>query len=332
MSWLIKRPNQPGGVYYKGDRVNGKDKYTSLRTRDHNLALKMIGGAETRPEGEKPREGPLAVKIEAFLKSRADQKLSHKTIALYENAFMHFSKYVSTIEEAQNTTKMAEFVTYLDEKMAVATKGIILRHLKCFLRWAYIANKDTHRDLWKVLRTEKHKVKFEPLSEEEMGFIFAACPNDDFKRFMIVLYETGIRLDQVLSIRWIDIRRDGCLWVMPQKRQPERLIELTNKAIETLGPMPEGASPEDRVFIRWRSQSPIQQMFKRLRTRLFDAGKIRRRIWLHLVRHTRATDLVEKLDFTPYELRDYFGWSSVVMTDPYTHARRESIRKKLKGS
>jgi integrase len=327
MAWLINRK----GIWYKGDRINGKDKYRSLRTRDQNLARKMIGGIESRPEGDKPREGALAAKIEAFLKSCADQQLSSKTIALYENAFMHFAKYVSSIEEAQSTSKMAEFVAYLNTKMALATKGIILRHLKCFLRWAYIANKETHKDLWKVLRTEKHKVRFEPLSDQELQYIFDECADNEFRRFLIVLYETGARLGQVRVIRWRDIGRDGRLHVVSQKRQAERTIFLTDRAKEALGTRPETSEPEDQVF-RWKDNSPIEQMFSRLRKRLFNSKKIRRRIWLHLLRHTRATDLSEKNKFTDAELQEYFGWSERSMVQVYSHARQESIIRKLKGA
>lgn len=310
MSWIIQR----SGTWYLGRRVKGKDIYRSLSTKDKKEAKRLAGIAEPLPE--ETQVTPLGEKIEAYLKVLTQRRMACRTIHLYKNAFAHFCNSITSMEDI-TPGKLAAFVVSLREK-APATQGIIVRNVKTFLKYHRLLTDDMKA----VLKTPRDTFKGRFISPEEEEQLLKNC-DPLMRRTVKFALETGLRLSQVWGARWEHLSDDGLLFVPGQKGQKDRHIVLTPLAKLAIGALPQVIS--GRIFDGWPT---VEFMMKTFMRNVRKSG-IKGRLRFHDLRHTAASRLAEKIN--AYELRDHFGWSSVALTDRYTHSKIESIRKKIGG-
>ena len=84
----------------------------------------------------------------------------------------------------------------------------------------------------------------------------------------------------------------------------------------------EGKRPEDYVF------SKNYNTFLRLLTRVWKLlGLPATRRKFHVLRHTRATEILRKKMLTEKEMMLWFGWKTRKMIDVYSHITMEDVEK-----
>ena len=154
--------------------------------------------------------------------------------------------------------------------------------------------------------------------EEEALLSAAHYP---LKQMIILAVETGMRLGEILSIRWqhIDLSK-GTLVLEETKNGERRTVPLSTNARNTLQGLPRQIS--GRVFPNVTS-SAISQSFRRLCQELEIEG-----LRFHDLRHEAASRLFEKgLDIM--EVAAITGHKTLHMLKRYTHLRAEDLAKKL---
>jgi integrase len=170
------------------------------------------------------------------------------------------------------------------------------------------------------------------LSEAEVLKLIAAAKDLRDKAIIALLFDTGMRIGELSSLRIKDIEiGDTISHVMANGKTGMRRIPITFSVpylSQYLNVMP-NAKPSDNLWKtigRWEntqktvSSDGIRQMLKRLAR---NTG-IDKRIYPHLFRRSRASYYANKL--TEQQLKAYFGWTgNSKMAATYVHLSGRDI-------
>jgi len=140
---------------------------------------------------------------------------------------------------------------------------------------------------------------------------------------MRVLVDTGLRLNEALSLPWNEIKlenkKGATLCVQEQKGggdNPQRTVPLTARAKETLQKLKGGGC--DRPF-------PIRDhQAERVRREAMENVEGLEPFGFHDLRHTFATRLVEK-GVPLYVVQKLLGHSNIKVTERYAHLQTDTL-------
>jgi integrase len=192
---------------------------------------------------------------------------------------------------------------------------------RIFCNWL---NKEFKKNLdltWlKVNNKSKHKLPEELLTEEEFKKLLDACESVRDKALIYVLYESGCRIGEILSLQLKHITFDeyGAVLIVYGKTGSRR-VRLVHSASYLTNYINSHPFKEDRESYLWLTKfsrrkeknskySPLQhQAIMRLLKVLKEKTGLNKRIYAHLFRHTRATQLANHL--TEAQMKEFFGWT-----------------------
>jgi integrase len=149
--------------------------------------------------------------------------------------------------------------------------------------------------------------------------------------FLVLLWETGMRRDEVRRLRWSWIN-EGFI-VIPKGRQHSkngegRTIPLSSAALLALEMQPRLPAC-DYVFANaegdgpW-SKSHCGKWWRDARDKAGIQGPAGQSVWTHTLRHSAATELCTKYQVDVKTLQDMFGWKDPNIIDLYVNiAARE---------
>ncbi len=191
------------------------------------------------------------------------------------------------------------------------------------------------------------KIEIEPLTGEEVSLFLNACSthNPEHYPFFICAFRTGMRLGELLGLRWGDVDFHGKFIrvsrsyklgrLTPTKTGKIRRVDMSDQLLETLKSLHVARKKEamktgageviEVIFHRGgkpMEQNYIRRVFKRL---LIKAGL--REIRLHDIRHTFASLLLSD-GASPVYVKEQLGHTSIQMTvDIYGHLIPSSNRE-----
>jgi len=164
------------------------------------------------------------------------------------------------------------------------------------------------------------------LTEEQVSRLIEACGQVDYELKLLVelLYETGARVGELLNLRVRDVQFDdyGARIYIRRSKSEFRVVRVVLYATDLLRFI-EGRADEEYVFTK------NYNTFLRYLTQAWElAGlpPIRRKF--HVLRHTRATELLRKRVFTEKEMMLWFGWKTRKMIDVYSHITMEDAEER----
>jgi integrase/recombinase XerD len=187
------------------------------------------------------------------------------------------------------------------------------RRIKAFLRFVHgLQSGQPSPPFLRVLKDRNQRdLPKHILSPEEVGKLIASCESLRNRALVHVLYESGCRAGEVLRLRVGDVEFDHLGGVVVVKGKTGmrrvRLIESVPDLQRWLTVHPQRTNPEAPLFL---SKSGGFMTNERLDDMLKQAARkagINKRVYAHLLRHSRATHLAKVL--TEDQLRVYFGWS-----------------------
>lgn len=134
-----------------------------------------------------------------------------------------------------------------------------------------------------------------PLDSSEIQLMVNNCQNLKHKTILVLMYATGIRVSEVINIKFSDIDRSRMIIHIKQaKGRKDRIV-----------PMPESLL---KLFERYyREYKPVEYLFNgqhggkyttnSIRNWIYELGikcKINKHIHPHLLRHSHGTNMVEQ--------------------------------------
>lgn len=234
--------------------------------------------------------------------------------------------------------KLREFLALLNKSdLADSTKNDIRKHFKRFLRENYKDWSQRFNEL-KDLRSKGNGVNVEKINAstiikpEELEKLIRKAENLKFKALIILMYETGGRPKEVLTIRWKDLDlKNGDCKLISTKNKTARNIPIQESVLHLKRYKQEYPYPNitknDWVFPSFTDRKKhmgvnhFGSKFKKLSRMAID-----REITPYFLRHTRATELQKKLTAKVYErVMDH----SLEMASRYSHLNKDDIRDEM---
>ncbi len=282
---------------------------------------------------------------------RVEKGLSQNTIVAYGRDLKRFTAFLVTRHKqkivAVNRDDIVDFLSSLyKEKLDSRSVARYLVSLRSFFKYV-LAEELIRVDPTENLESPKIRQSLPTyLRVDEVDRLLAApdpnTPNGLRNKAMLeVLYSTGLRVSELISLRLSDVDvRMGCIRCIG-KGDKERLVPIGRKALAALEQYL--ASP-DSQRIRSASPSPHNQIvFLTRRGRrlsrisiwkiLHEYGLklgLRGRLTPHKLRHSFATHLLERgADLRSVQLM--LGHADISTTQIYTHVVEERLKQIYKA-
>lgn len=254
----------------------------------------------------------------------------YRSIVLTFNHLMDFRPgniFLSSLD-----IKQAEaFIKFLQRK---APKGyrVYYRNIKAAfskaVTWGYLRSNP-----FAYVKIPKNQEIFpEIISEAEMKEVCKNIPSRDIKSIVQFAYYTGMRISEILSLRWQNVDLNNFLIVVGSKdfktkTRSQRIVPMCAAVRNMLEDLEEKTSKNKKQYIFYKSKGIpyntdyISKAFKRA-VRIIDKDST---LHFHSLRHSFASHLVQKgVDL--YKVRDLLGHKSIKTTEIYAHQSVESLR------
>lgn len=224
---------------------------------------------------------------------------------------------------------------------SVHTINEFRKGLRKFFKW--LNGKD-----WEgldIVRGErKDDRKPDVLSEEEISRMIEAAVNERDRAIIAIGYEAGLRVGELASLTWGNvIWTDWGAKIKVRGKTGERVIPIVMAASylrEWMLCHPaydintgQITDPKTLVFVRINGKDagkPMSyQVFSKVIKKAAEKAGIRKRVYPHILRHSRATVLANHL--TEQQMNLYFGWvQGSDMPAVYVHLSGRDIEGAIK--
>jgi site-specific recombinase XerD len=165
------------------------------------------------------------------------------------------------------------------------------------------------------------------LSQEEVQRMFNACINTKHKVILALLYSTGLRVSELINLKWKHIDRSRMIInIIQAKGNKDRQVPLPEMLIPLLTKYYREYKSVDFVLngqteLQYTDRS-VGEVVKQLAAK---AG-IDKRVYTHLMRHCSFTHMVE-MGTDIKLIQKIAGHSSSKTTDIYTHISHNIVSK-----
>ncbi|MBN1222048.1 MAG: site-specific tyrosine recombinase XerD [Candidatus Aminicenantes bacterium] len=152
------------------------------------------------------------------------------------------------------------------------------------------------------------------------------------KAMLELLYATGLRVSELITLRFGDLNlKDGFL-ICRGKGGKERIVPLGSSAAEAVLRYLEEArgapllQENDALFLTYRGKAFTRQGFWKMLRGYAKKARLDEKISPHVLRHSFATHLLERgADLRSVQLM--LGHSQITTTQIYTHVSRKQLRR-----
>ncbi|HEY8119717.1 MAG TPA: site-specific tyrosine recombinase XerD [Myxococcota bacterium] len=289
----------------------------------------------------------IADAIDAFLRhSAVERGLAPKTIEAYAADLARFAEFAARehVASARELTRdhVTGFVASLEAQgLGARSRARMLVSVRRFALYLVttgrcardasegVAAPRIPRHLPRILRPD-----------ETAALIEAAAPDGALglrdRAMLEVLYGSGLRVSELVSLSLAAVdRRAGVVRVLGKGRK-ERLVPLSEPALDALESYLRDARPAllarvrrrcDAAFVTARGGAMTRQnFFARLRALATRAGLAKERVSPHVLRHAFATDLLEGgADLRAVQAM--LGHADLATTQIYTHLSDGRLRE-----
>lgn len=156
------------------------------------------------------------------------------------------------------------------------------------------------------------------------------------KAIVEVLYASGLRVSELVNLRFQDYLRDEELFHVIGKGDKERYVPIGRDALKALDiyiensrvHIPKVHGQEHFIFLNRRGRKITRNMVFLIIKSLTLEADIKKNVHPHTFRHSFATHLVEGgADLRA--VQEMLGHSSITTTEIYTHISREFLRETI---
>jgi site-specific recombinase XerD len=298
------------GIYNYDERING--------------AFRRI---ETSTFSEEDKQ-----LLSQFHKECIINRLSKARIAKYFDTLRRIATWLNKPfqqvrkEDVMNLVQRIESNDYSDW-----TKHDYKLILKIFYRWLRKTEDYPEEVRWVSTRVKNnHMLPEEILTEDDVQRLIQAAMNTRDKALILVLYESGCRIGEILSLRLKNVQFDeyGAQLIVYGKTgmRRVRIISSAPKLALWIDNHPSRDDPEAPLWISFSNKDrPLMySSAKTMLKKVADRSGIKKRVYPHLFRHSRATHLSKHL--TEAQLKQHFGWNqSSRMASIYVHLSGRDI-------
>ncbi|MEM3588165.1 MAG: tyrosine-type recombinase/integrase [Candidatus Jordarchaeaceae archaeon] len=270
---------------------------------------------------------------------RAESQVKSTTLKNYEKSLSILGTYLGKNFKQVTEEDLKGFFGELErkrEKGEISDSSIRLYRvcIRAFYQWLD-RNNDSSRADWIKIPSIKTKIKSEDLLDrEEIKRLINSARTLRDRALLSVLLESGIRREELrgLNVGSVIPTNYGFILSVEGKTGPRTIPIISSAGIlgEYLSTLPSDKNSPLWVSSSGRRLSAIS-IWRIIKNCAKRAG-INKRIYVHLMRHTRATELSTKL--SDQTMKGFFGWKPTSnMPGVYSHlSGKEVVREVLRVS
>lgn len=166
------------------------------------------------------------------------------------------------------------------------------------------------------------------LSVDEIQRMFDVCENKKHKAILALLYSCGLRVSELIDLKWSHIDRSRMIInIIQAKGNRDRQVPLSNNLIKVLEDYYKEYKSVEYVFNGQKSlqytDRSVGEVIKQL---AMKAGICNKKVYTHLIRHCSATHSLESgVDISI--IQKILGHSKPSTTQIYTHISHNLISR-----
>lgn len=280
--------------------------------------------------------------LQEFVFNCECRRLSPKTTSNYRKQIEYLTRYlkeehrIETLERVQPRYIKAFMVMKINEGRKPAYVNDLLKAFKVFFKYAY---EESYTD---TLLTEKIKGVKQPktiirgFDKKEIKRMLDCYEGNDFlnirnKTILIVLFDCGIRLSELIELTDVEIKDDHIL-ISHGKGDKQRVVPKTpivskwlQKYIRTRNGYFDDQKNFNALFVSKYGKGLSKGMIERIVKDAGDFAEVKEdiRISPHTLRHTFAQQQLRNgLDI--YSLSRLMGHENIAITQQYLHGLRDT--------
>lgn len=272
-----------------------------------------------------------------------ERGLANNTLESYGRDLKNFASFLSNngCSDMSNVCRndVVSYLLFLQEKgRASSTISRNLASMRSFFHFL-IQEKLLGHDPSSSLDSPKQEKKLpETLTIKEVDLLLSQPDTREVtgirdKSMLEVLYATGIRVSEIISLNTMDLNIENGYIRCRGKGNKERIIPLGKVAIKNTRDYLENSrhklvknDSEDSLYVNHHGNRLTRQGFWKIIKKYSKQANISRKITPHTLRHSFATHLLENgADLR--SVQEMLGHADISTTQIYTHI----TRKKLKG-
>jgi integrase len=221
------------------------------------------------------------------------------------------------------------------------TKHDYMIIIKKYFQWLRACDEDQHEYPEEVrwIKTTLRKKRLLPealLTVEELKKLAEATENQRDRAFILTHYESGCRVGETLSLKILHVAFDkyGAVLIVDGKTGPRRVrvIAAAPSLASWLSVHPLRNDPNAPLWIGvgtvGRYKAFTYEGARALLRRLAKKTGLGKRLYTHLMRHTRATELANIL--TEAQMKEHLGWvQGSDMPSVYVHLSGRDVDNAL---
>lgn len=163
------------------------------------------------------------------------------------------------------------------------------------------------------------------LSREETKKLIDVTKNLKHKIAIMLLYYAGLRLDEVINLKWLDLDFDRkVIYVKKTKGENERIVFLHEKLKQALEVY--GINKSNFVLISERDKKYDKRSIQQIVKIAVKKAKINKAVHPHTLRHSFATHLLEGGADIRY-IQQLLGHKNLRTTQIYTYVANKDIKR-----
>ena len=327
---LYKRKNSQ--FYWMSYKVNSKRFYESTGTTNKKLAERIYAKVvldvqEGRWFQNEAKRRTFEEMRDRYMTDYAIPNKALRTVQKDHDTFKQLTKFFGGLTLSAITPQRIADYKRLRRSQGRKT-GTLAKELELLRASLNVAIREWEWldvNPFSKVRIEQPKThSYRWLTGEEEEALVSECP-EWLKRIVNVALNTGMRQDEILSLKWrdVDLGRQ-LLTVAKAKNYHQRTIPLNQSALGVLKAMGKVRHISGLVFASQVGSKLIASNLRRAFNLARNKAKIEH-VRFHDLRHTFATRLVQRgVDL--YVVKELLGHKSIKMTMRYAHHYPESLR------
>lgn len=278
--------------------------------------------------------------IQDFIEYLNSRQVSKNTLLSYERDINQLASYLKGLDKKMFEATEEDLQGYIVYMTTIgkssATISRCVASMKAFYRYL-LKNKLVEENIAeKLLAPKVEKKELSILSVGEVEKLLEQPSNSDLKgqrdkAMLEVLYATGIRVTELISLKITDVNTNAG-HIKVKKKNKERIIPVSNTSLKYLKEYVENVRPllikteeEESLFINANGQKMTRQGFWKILKQYKDQAKIEKELTPHTIRHSFAVHMLQN-GAELKSVQELLGHTDVASTMMYTHVADMKIR------
>ena len=251
---------------------------------------------------------------------------SERTVRNYIDGVSRYARFFGKSPLELTPEDVKSYLLHLRNvrHLAIRTINLHMYSIKSFYEH-FVPDRNMMGDIRRMKEPQSYPVV---LSRQEVCAMIDSAPNLKIKAVVALLYSSGIRLNECVTLKMSCIERDRrIIRIINGKGGKDRVAVLSDKALAIIGDYWRQYRPTVYLFEGYTPGQALTQ--RRYQDYVGEAAKragVTKHVSPHILRHSFATHLLE--DGVPLRIiQDMLGHACVTTTTMYTHVSAELLNK-----